>query len=582
MSIILIASFLFDMRDLLATSKSSNFGALDCIIQSEFADGKLDSTGLSIYKIEYWDTHANVADRAMQSCIVAELKKHAGQYDAVIFYRYTISQNDTEPAYNIIFGNYYQNYRGPRQPLFDQAINEYESACQKLGTTDCQNVLRKEKKEAFSAQERELDRSLTRLYERDGIPLFLFGIKKRPAILFSTQAVYKNVTSASDENDDIREFTSEAMLVESRTNKPARVISINERMDILRNKEVTESFSRFRARPYQWPVIELFFRYKQVKNAQITDFDVRNDATQLRQLEFNPLTTNEYGLSLEKLISTELLGDFSAKALYSKIYRKGLIEKLPDARENVNNLEVTLVGSRFFARRKIDVEMSYVNHHISQEISSPQKRARSIAAINAEYHLGSSLKSKNKQRNAVANFDHKFSSRGTSFFGGVVTDRERFGPDKVVNENYFVGGSWKGIRPTPRLNVFDIRVQATIFTADVQEENTGSNRYNSQLRIGAIVSYRKIDEETNSWPPKYSTLGIPFSSLQYIASISNDTARSGPNYYENWSLGLKVVGKGHSRFLDATILGALGIDYKRFTKLQTNKAMVIANIGIGF
>jgi len=571
----------FCVQHVIAGDNTVNVSVKDCRTQAEFADGKVDEDDKEkdIYTVDYWDAH--VSDNSMKACIVAELKKRSGQYDAVRHYKKAIELNEYEPAYHIFLGDYYRNYRGPKQPLFDLSKHEYDRACQKLGLDDCRNGLELTGS-GFSWQGAELDRGLIYLYEKDGIPLLNTRDKKWPVLSFSVQADYMNVTSDSDERDDIREFTSEAMLIESRTNNPARNLSLQERMDILRVKEVTESYGRIRVRPYSWSVIDLFYRNKQVKDAQITEFDARNDITQLRELEYNRLAMKEYGFSLEKLTGTEKLGDYSVKALFSKISRRGLIEYLPDAEESVNNFEVTAVGSRFFGRSKLDIEVSYVIQDITQKIASAQKRDRSIAAIRADYHLSSFVKKEKNGQGSTANYNQRFASRGVTLFGGVVTDRERFGPDKVINDNYFVGGSWKGIRPFTSMNVFDVSIQATIFTSDVQEEVPGRDRDNSQSRVGATIVYREIDEETNSWPPERRVLGIPFTSLRYVASVSDDRARKGRDYYENRSFGLKIIGKGYSRPLRATILGSVGIDVKMFTELNTTEVMGSANLGIGF
>jgi len=109
------------------------------------------------------------------------------------------------------------------------------------------------------------------------------------------------------------------------------------------------------------------------------------------------------------------------------------------------------------------------------------------------------------------------------------------------------------MRPVPSLNVFDATLQTTVFSSDVQEKHPGMDRDNAQLRIGATVAYRKIDEETNPWPPK-----------------------------KNRSVGLMVVGKVYSRALRSTILGSVGVDLKEFTQLQTTEVLGSARIGIGF
>ena len=576
---LIVASILYAAQDSVAENGVMETDARDCRIQAEFADGKADERISKIDTVRYWNAHT--FDDAMSSCIVAELKKRAGQYDAVKFYKEAIEKNSSEPGYNIFLGDYYRNYRGPGQPLFDESRREYEMACQKLGIAKCKNSLDLEEKNS-SWQKAELDRGLVYLYERDGIPLLYTGESKTPLLFLSFQTNYMDVTSDSDERDDVREFTSEAMLIESRMRNPPRTLSLGEQMVVPRTKRVMESLARIRVRHYRWPVIDLFYRSKRIENAQITDYDARSDVANLKDIEYNPLVMGEYGFSLEKLIGTGVLGDYSIKALFSRISRKGLIEDLADAEESIDNFETTIVGSRFFGRRKLDVEISYVYQDITQKIDHSQRRDRLIAAIRIDYHLGAFMKKKKgRQLDAIA-YDRRFSSRGVTFFGGMVTDKERWGFDNVINNNYFIGGSWKGMRPAPSMNVFDATLQATVFSSDVQEKNPGMDRDNSQRRVGITITYRKIDEETNPWPPKKEIIGIPFSSLHYIVNLSSDTPLSGRNYYENRSIGLMISGKVYSRALRSTILGTVGVDLKEFTQLQTTEVLGSAKIGIGF
>jgi len=82
-------------------------------------------------------------------------------------------------------------------------------ACQKLGIAKCKNSLDLEENDS-SWQKAELDRGLIYLYERDGIPLLYTGDTKRPLLFFSLQTKYMDVTSDSDEKDDIVPCPSES------------------------------------------------------------------------------------------------------------------------------------------------------------------------------------------------------------------------------------------------------------------------------------------------------------------------------------------------------------------------------------
>ena len=57
------------------------------------------------------------ADRALAHCIVAELQQRSGRHaDAVMSYRNAITADPDNPEYNVLFGDYWRNVRGPRQP----------------------------------------------------------------------------------------------------------------------------------------------------------------------------------------------------------------------------------------------------------------------------------------------------------------------------------------------------------------------------------------------------------------------------------------------------------------------------------
>ena len=564
-----------------AKDSQKEFNVYDCVTQAEFADGKKDDDSKNTLTSGYWKVEVNVYDEAARHCLVAELKKRAGIYSAEESYRKAIDANKAEPGYNLFLGDYFRNYRGPKQPLFDLAKSEYFIACGKLEVSNCRNI-DIEDVSIKSRQKKSLSHGLVSLYEKDGFPLNWANDPHKFEMFFHVDVNHMLVTSDSDERDDIREYTSEAMLVESRTDNPHRTLSMQERLDILRDKDVSESLGKLRLRKTYWPVIDFYIKQKSVDDAQIVNFSVRSDVTDLHDFEYARMDMSEQGIKLEKIISTELFGDYSISAVYSKIGRKGLIEGDRYAEESIINTEYSFTGSRFFGRKKLDVELSLVQQDIEQEIEDPQDRSRTISAIKVDYHLDALVRADNESARRKVSVDRRFASRGVTFFGGMVADEEYFGPDKVVNSNYFVGSSWRGMRLFPSMNVFDASIQATMFSSDVQTVELGMDRDNSQLRLGASVIYRSIDEETNPWPPQRKVVGIPFTSLHYVFNLSSDSAKDGRDYYENSGLGMKVVGKAYSRSLRSTVLGSVSLDYKIFPNLDEEKILGGVQIGVGF
>jgi hypothetical protein len=470
-------------------------------------------------------------DRARYYAELAELMKRVGDYRAEIFYECAIKADTEEPVYDFLFAEYLRNFRGAQHPSFPEAEKHYYDARRKLGSNPSIGNL--------------IERGLVALYGEDGIPVAHRG-SEIPFWFFSTVNYVGRLTTDPDREDDVRSYTSEALLAATRTN-PTRELTETELNRIIRAKDQFETTNRFRFRYKNAPAFDLFYKHREINDAQITRFANPN--------EFNDVKLNEYGVGVEKPLYIAPLFDVFFRSSYKRIDRQGLLEFQPAAFERINQYEANTVVSRYVGPDKINLEFVYAYQDIRPE--GQPKRDRSIIGGEFTYQLF--------RRELQEVYNRRFDTRGIDFFLGALYDDETFGGIHVKKKDFFFGTALKGI------GRFDFTVQPTLFTSDVEGDKTQEN---SQYRTNLILLFRILDEEKRKESPAFLHLVFPFR---------HDVALEGPKEFENFKAGVglnaKLFTRGDRR---TTFLVSISYDHQRFTKLDKALNLFGLNFSVGF
>lgn len=492
-------------------------------------------------------------------CALAELMKRVGDSRAEWYYKEAIRQRPDEPAYELFFADYLRNFRGALHPLFSEAEQHYFKGLEKFKQiTDPQPF--------DEVTGRRLERGLVALYQEDGLALFHWKSNavdktdylERPFWFYSSINKYVESPSDIDRVDDTRSFTSEALFASSSL-KLNRPLTESELEQIVRPKTTFETLNRFRFRYKEAPAFDLFYRYRDVEDAQITNFSEPN--------RFNDVSLREYGASVEKSLNLYPYFDLFLRGTLKRIRREGIIEFLPSAEEKINHYETNMALSRFIGPDKVNFDFTYVFQDIDQQIQTPDRRSREIIAGKLTYQLLRPIPL------LESVYENRFETRGLDIFVGTLYDRETFGVVDVKKKDYFAGAALKG------LGAFDIILQPTFFTGDVEGDRT---QRNSQYRTNALLLYRIIDEEKR---PEVPEQGGAFATafLHLVFPFKHDVAISGPKDFENTRIGVELDAKFFTtRLRKTTFLTSLKYDYQRFHRLNRRLHLFSFNISMGF
>jgi hypothetical protein len=481
--------------------------------------------------------------------LIAELMKRVGDLRADEYYQKAIAADETEPAYELFYADYLRNFRGPGRPLFPPAEKHYRRAQNKLRRMNNQRPW-------DLVTDQRVERGLVALYQEDGLPVINSRHEDilRPLLFFSSINRFAGLSGDFDNVDDVRAFTSEALLVSGRLNQnlPDDVLQ-----RIIRVKQQGETLNRFRFRYNALPLVEVSYKYRQIENGQITNFFEPN--------KFNPVHLSEFGVSIEKPLAVSDHFDLLLSGSYRRAKREGLIEFLPRNKEDINQYEGRAALSRFFGPDKSIVETVYVFQDIDQAVAIPIRRSRQIVGAKFTYQLlRFSLDSAYRKR---------FETRGIHLFAGVLDDKERFGTARLVKNDYFFGSSLNG-------EGYEITVQPTIFTSKV--DGVPNQLRNSQYRTNFNFLWRIKDEEKEpGLPERLRWLNPAFIHL--VIPFKHDVAIQGLNKFENYNIGIALNAKffrtGSQR---TTFLISAGYQHQRFYKLNRNLDLLSFNVSMGF
>lgn len=269
----------------------------------------------------------------------------------------------------------------------------------------------------------------------------------------------------------------------------------------------------------------------------------------------------------ETRVSASRHADVFLPGAYRKNFRKGLIEFLPERREEVNDFEARGAVSHFVGPDKVTLEAVYVFQDINPDIPNPPKRDRRIAGATLTYQVFRPLPF------LQSVYGKQFETRGLHLSGGAVRDTESFGGVELRKRDYFFGAALRG------LGRFDLSVQPTLFSASVTGDASQSHRY---YRTNANLLYRVKDEEEELTVPEGAT-GLQMAFLHLVVPFKHDVALRGPDAFENVSVGTgldaKLFNLGPRR---TAFLASFRYNHQRFYNLRKNLNLYSLSLSMGF
>lgn len=413
---------------------------------------------------------------------LAELMKLTGDPRAPESYKNAIGGSEHEPALDLLFGEYWRNFRGPMQPMVGEAERHFFQATRMLNCVD--------KLQGSSTLRNQLKRAIVALYERDGLPLYSWITKETPctaegpgiSLFFSTGVRGGEGITDLDVDSGIRDLTSAAAYSQS-LRLTLGPLSTDLLRLFLRTVTPLDNWNRLRAR-YKSIHLDFIFNDRNSGDAAITYPNLR-DPTPLSNRDlvvYNALKLNQFGASIGSTF--HLLGGADAylEATYSRVYRTGLVDYLPNAVENINQVEARGAVSRFVGPDKIYGDFAFVDQSISPEDTPYRGRGRQIYAGTFRYQI---------YRLGSGGYSRVYrGTRGLEFYAGAMHDHENFGytsPALVNRQDYFAGATLHGLG-----KLLDLSIQPTWFTYNVPQDASRNSR---QYRTAAYGMVRLVDEE---------------------------------------------------------------------------------------
>lgn len=503
--------------------------------------------------------------------LTAELLKQLGNYRAAEFYERAIAADDSEPAYELFYADYLRNFRGPRRPLFAPAERHYLAALRKLRAREASltgQFKPRELNDYVTLVFDRIDRGLVALYQEDGLPLVWYG-GGAPALFFGSIDRVARSTSDLDEVHDTRDFTSEALFAGSASRRNI-ALTRDDLRALVRIKKPREAAERLRFRRGAWPVIDLFYRRRSIGDAQVTNF--------YNPRAFNDVDSSTFGVSVEKTFAVSQ-SDWYLRAALSRLNRTGVIETLPEADEELDQLELQAAVARFAGPDKWMMDARFTSQDIYPQIRNPPQRDRTIFGVTGEYQI---LRPLPFLRDP---YGQLFETRGVAFSGGFTNDRERFGTVDVTRHDSFAAMSVRGV------GRFDVTLQPTYSESRVSGDRSQDH---AELRSDLTLLVRLLDEEREPGIPQRRFLGLSPAFVHLVLAYKRDVSRRGLDALDNDRIGVALNAKLFRRSLPvaagssdahvrpATLLISARYERQRFPQLDKNLQLVALNISLGY
>jgi hypothetical protein len=498
---------------------------------------------------------------ARHHCVTAELMRRVGDRRAGDYYQKAIAAAPDEPGFELWYGYYLRNVRGPRAPLLESAEPHYLAALEKLQALRARGATQDFDEITLSW----VRRGLLDLYQEDGLPL-LPG-KAYPYVRNESHALGAALTTivrvSHDTNDagvvdDARRFAAEAAFAAG-TQRLNRPLDKDELRGIARTPMRYDVYNRLRLRVPFVGAVDFSYDYFRAPNSQITAFTEPN--------VFNRVDVDIFAVAWRRAFDLYPLFDLMIDLGYRRVNRVGVVEWYPDLREGVNLFEAHPVVSRFLGPDKLSAGMNYVYMQIPTIPGGKiedRVRARAIRAFWVDYAIYRQLLLPDWSTREL----RRTPTRGLHLYGGYALDDEAFGVRVVYRRDSYGGVSLRG------LGRFDFTLQGTVLGSDTVEElRDASNaivpgldpsQTVRQVRPTVIGLYRIVDDEAIPDVPKN-----PLAGLNLVIPLRADFATKGPDAFDNVRAGAELWGKLISTGLrGTTFLLTVGYEAQWFHRLD--------------
>jgi hypothetical protein len=531
--------------------------------------------------------------KAVDQCSAAELYKRLGDPQARALYERAIDTDqkskeasDAEPeaTYELLYGDYLRLYRGAGQrPLFPQAEEHLLKARAKL-----QSLLARRHLKAWppcsdeawqKCTEDRIQRSLTTLYERDGVHLAnrtaaISGSQvQRPWLFLGTGGRFERSTDDLDQTSDVRDLTSAALFADNCLPPPLRrlcnSLTQNQIAGIVRTVTPMEADGDLRVRYDSAPVLDVFGAARRTENGAIN-----SGAGFFNPDQFSDFKLIEFGFSVEKPFVVSGTTDVDLQFSYSHIARQGLIEFEPEATEKIGQYQVYGSLSHYLGPDRINLSYTYIRQNIDP---TPHlaKRDREFNGAVIDYQLFRPLPIPGRDINS--GLGRHFETRGIDLMAGFLDDQDHFKgsfADTITRRDYFVGIQARG------LGAFDATIQPTWYSSRVNVDPTQNN---AQFRLAGNVLARILDEERTAGIPSARLLGMPIAFVHLTMPFHWDIPRSDFKSFQSRSLGGELSTKCFtSGQIGITTLSVVGYSRDWFPVLNKSFNLVRVGISVGF
>jgi hypothetical protein len=519
------------------------------------------------------DADTKMSRAALEYCTAAELYKRLGAAETEAQYESAIKVGADEPAFELFYGDYLRLYRGAGQrPLFPRAEAHLLAALEKLAKLSV--------KVAWDSEtERRLQRSLTALYERDGVHL---ADRKsgngqsevsRPWLFFSPGVRSAWSTDDFDQTSDIRDLTSAALFSQNCLPPPigrlCSTLSKDELEAMARVETPMEADGTLRIRYDSVPVIDIFGSARRTEDGAIN-----SSMGFFAPDAFSDLKLVDFGFRIEKPFVITGNTDADLQFSYDHVTREGLVEFYPHGRERIGQYQAYGSISHYLGPDRINLSYTYVRQNINPTPYLVQ-RDRELMGATVNYQLFRPLSLPGRDLNT--GLGRYFETRGIDLFTGFLNDHDHYRgsyADVITRRDYFVGVAARG------LGRFDVTVQPTWYTSQVSIDPT---QYNSQFRMAGNVLYRVVDEERTPGIPSLRFLGMPVAFVQIVVPFHSDVPLSGLKSFESRSVGGELWVKFFTRAkIGTTVLGVIGYSRDAFPLLSKDFNLGRVGLSIGF
>jgi len=520
---------------------------------------------------------------AVGLCTAAELYKRVGDARARAYYENAIGADKPEPAYELFYGDYLRLYRGAGQrPLFPESEQHLLRARAKLAKlhpdlTQWPPCDPNNSKDWDPCTNERIQRSLTALYERDGIHLASRNtaspesVVSHPWLFFSPGVRAARATDDFDQTSDIRDLTAAALFSQNCLPPPLRrncgLLTQNQLAGMARVETPMEVDGTLRVRYDSAPVLDVYGTARRTEDGTINSI-----GGYFTPDVFSNLKLLDFGIRLEKPFSLGGNTDADLAFSYDHVNRQGLIEFSPNATERINQYTAYGSISKYLGPDRLNLSYTYVRQNINP---TPYltNRDRELMGGTIDYQIFRRL----FDRSLNEGLGRYFETRGIDLIAGFLDDHDHYtGPnaDVITRRDYFVGVAAKGFKRV------DVTMQPTWYSSRVSNDPTQNN---AQFRLAGNVLYRIIDEERTPGIPSQRFLGMPVAFIQVVVPFHYDVPHADFKAFESRSVGGELWAKFFTdQKIGVTVLGVVGYSRDWFPLLNKNFNLGRVGLSIGF